>query len=43
MVADALSRIPGTEALSPTELCSMLCTLGLKHVDDVAGTVVSNA
>ncbi len=42
VVADALSRIPGTEALSASELCSMLCTLGLNHVDDVAGTIDDN-
>ena len=35
-MADALSRIPGTEALPTTELCSYLCTLGLYHIDDVA-------
>ena len=35
MVADALSRIPGSEVLPADELCSYLYTLGLVHVDDV--------
>ena len=35
-MADALSRIPGSEALPATEVCSYLYTLGLQHIDDVA-------
>lgn len=35
MVADALSRVPGSELLNKFELCSDLCTLNIFHVDDV--------
>lgn len=35
MVADALSRVPGSEVLTDSELCSFLCTLNITHVDDV--------
>ncbi len=35
IVADALSRVPGSELLTSKELCSMLCTLSVQHVDDV--------
>ena len=31
-VADHLSRIPGTEVLDASELCSMTCTCGVPHV-----------
>ena len=34
MVADTLSRIPGSEKLDQVELCSYCCTLGVLHVDD---------
>ncbi len=35
MVADTLSRIPGSELLSYSELCSSMCTLGVLHVCDL--------
>ncbi len=35
MVADALSRVPGSEFLTATELCNMCCTLGVAHVEDL--------
>ena len=34
MVADALSRVPGSEALDASLLCGYVCTLGVEHVDD---------
>ena len=34
VVADALSRVPGSEALDVSLLCSFVCTLGVEHVDD---------
>lgn len=34
MVADALSRVPGSETLLGHMLCSCWCTLGVSHVDD---------
>ena len=34
MIADALSRVPGSEMLTASLLCSSLCTLGVQHVDD---------
>ena len=33
-MADALSRIPGSEMLDVGSLCSVFCTLGVPHVDD---------
>ena len=36
MVADALSRIPGSEFLTSFKCCSSLYILGIQHVDDVA-------
>ncbi len=35
VVADALSRIPGSELLTSSELCNMCCTLGVAHVEDL--------
>lgn len=35
VVADALSRIPGSELLTSIELGSSFQTLGVLHVDDV--------
>ncbi len=35
VVADTLSRIPGSELLTATELCNMCCTLGVSHVEDL--------
>lgn len=35
VVADTLSRIPGSEFLTNSELCSHLCTLGVTHVSDM--------
>ena len=35
VVADSLSRIPGSELLTSFELCSMCCTLGISHVEDL--------
>ncbi len=35
MVADSLSRIPGSELLTASELCSMCHTLGVMHANDV--------
>lgn len=37
MVADTLSRIPGSESLSALELCSDLCTLNVLHFVDEPG------
>ena len=34
MVADALSRVLGSEVLDAGSLCSVFCTLGVMHVDD---------
>ena len=34
VVADTLSRIPGSELLGASLLCSSACTLGNAHVDD---------
>ena len=34
MVADTLSRIPGSEMLDVSLLCSCWYTLGVEHVDD---------
>ncbi len=33
-MADALSRVPGSEVLDVGSLCSLFCTLGISHVDD---------
>ncbi len=35
VVADSLSRIPGSELLTTNELCNMCCTLGVSHVEDL--------
>ncbi len=35
MVADTLSRIPGSELLTSFELCSLYSTLGVQHVEDL--------
>ncbi len=35
VVADTLSRVPGSELLTATELCNMCCTLGVAHVEDL--------
>jgi hypothetical protein len=35
VVADSLSRIPGTETLSALFLCSVFYTLGVQHCADV--------
>ncbi len=35
VVADSLSRIPGSELLTANELCNMCCTLGVTHVEDL--------
>ena len=35
VVADTLSRIPGSEFLTASELCNMCCTLGVAHVEDL--------
>ena len=35
MVADALSRIPGSEVIDCLKLCNMGYTFGMKHVDDL--------
>ena len=34
MVADALSRVPGSEVLAASGLCSFCYTLGVEHVFD---------
>ncbi len=34
VVADALSRVPGSEQLDVSLLCSVDCTLGVVHVHD---------
>ena len=39
MVADCLSRIPGTESLDCNLLCSSMYTLGLLHVSDLPDEV----
>ena len=36
VVADALSRVPGSEQLDSSVVCSSVFTLGVLHVDDVA-------
>ena len=33
MVADALSRVPGSDLLSDSQLCTNLHTLDIEHVD----------
>ena len=35
VIADSLSRIPGSELLTSVELCSDVCTLGIHHCDDL--------
>ncbi len=35
MVADSLSRIPGSEFLNQDELLSNVCTLNVLHVPDL--------
>ncbi len=35
VVADTLSRVPGSELLTATELCNMCYTLGIAHVEDL--------
>ena len=35
VVADALSRVPGSENVSSLVLCSLSHTVGLEHVDDL--------
>lgn len=35
VVADTLSRVPGSELLTTSELCGDLCTLNIFHVDDL--------
>ena len=35
VVADTLSRLPGSELLLPEECCSMLYTLSVPHVNDL--------
>ncbi len=35
VVADTLSRVPGSELLTTNELCNMCCTLGVSHVEDL--------
>ncbi len=35
VVADTLSRVPGSEFLTATELCNVCCTLGVTHVEDL--------
>jgi hypothetical protein len=35
IVADLLSRIPGSECLSKFELCGMFSTLGVSHCEDL--------
>ena len=39
IVADALSRVPGSETLDAAHLCSADFTLGVPHVDDVGDDV----
>ncbi len=39
VVADSLSRIPGSELLTTTELCSMCCTLGVAHAVDLPASL----
>ncbi len=39
MVADSLSRIPGSELLTATELCSMSHTLGMAHIVDLPASL----
>ena len=34
VVADSLSRIPGSESLEMLQLCNLVNTFGIKHVDD---------
>ena len=34
VVADTLSRVPGSESLLASSLCSYVCTLGVEHIDD---------
>ena len=35
VVADALSRVPGSESVDCLQLCSLDYTFGLRHVDDL--------
>ncbi len=39
IVADTLSRVPGSELLTTFELCSLRCTLGVAHANDVPASL----
>ena len=41
MVADTLSRIPGSEVVSSLHMCSFDWTLGVEHADDLGADVYS--
>lgn len=41
VVADTLSRIPGTELLNTSALCCNSCTLGVSHVPDLPAKLLS--
>ena len=41
MIADALSRLPGTEHII-SNICNNWYTLGMVHVDDLGSDVVCN-
>ena len=42
VVADTLSRVPGSELLTATELCSSECTLNICHVEDLPANMCSD-
>ncbi len=42
VVADSLSRIPGSELLTTNELCNMCCTLGVSQVEDLPVTLCAD-
>jgi hypothetical protein len=41
VVADTLSRVPGSELLTCLELCSLDCTLGVLHSADLPAKCTS--
>lgn len=42
VVADTLSRVPGSDLLSKLEFCSDFCTLNVLHVDESSDDVAAD-
>ena len=43
VVADAFSKIPGTESLNNLQFCSLKQTLGVKHFNDLPVKLATSA